>query len=315
MHSTPSLVPCGTLPSPTRSPRPLRGVVTAVSALALGCGFAVGFSTLRAEDKPAPAEAKESAEERALREKRERYLSWMKEYARETVITLPVAAEGSRPKATPVELPLIRYSDEEHRIPDATLWAWTHNNRPVAFQKVEGNNWGGGRQWTICFASLSEELITVTWPNSRTHAMTKPGLQFRPITDAEAPASNPRLRSNQMRTLKERFTARLGNSDGSSRAVSRTLPKPLLEYTDPATKLPIGAVFGMTASGTNPNVLLVIEARPAPDGQLRWEYAHARMTGSSMELYDKETRLKTEGGTGSGDFGNWIYFFLPRAFE
>lgn len=315
MRSTLSFKQCVTMRIPHRNSRRSFPGLLSISGLALVLGLAAGFPSISAEDKSAQADSKESAEDQALREKRERYLAWMKDYARETEITLPAAADGTRPKATPVELPLIRYSDEEHRIPDATLWAWTHNNRPVAFQKVEGNNWGGGRQWTICFASLSEKLITVQWSKKRTHAMTKPGLRFQPITDAEAPATNPRLRSNQIRMLKVRFTAKLGNSDGSSRAVSRTLPKPLLEYADPETKLPIGAVFGMTASGTNPNVLLVIEARPGPDGQLRWEYAHARMTGSSMELFDKDIQLKAEGGSGSGDFGNWIYFFLPRSFE
>jgi hypothetical protein len=239
----------------------------------------------------------------------------MKEYAEKTEVLTPVAADGSQPKATPVPQPIFRYSDEEHRIPDATLWCWTHNNRPVAFQKVEGNNFGGGRQWTVCFASLSEGLITVHWPEGRKHAMTKPGLVFRPIPEAEAPSPNPRLRSVQIRAMKDRFSSRMGNSDGSSNSESRTIPKPLFEYADPDTKLPIGAAFGMTSTGTNPNVILVIEARTTATGETRWEYAHARMTGSSVQFRYDDQILWTEKGTSSGDKGNWIYFFLARSFE
>ena len=41
----------------------------------------------------------------------------------------------------------------------------------------------------------------------------------------------------------------------------RLLSKPIFEYTDPKTHLPLGGIFGMASNGTNPDVLIEIEAR------------------------------------------------------
>jgi hypothetical protein len=62
------------------------------------------------------------------------------------------------------------------------------------------------------------------------------------------------------------------------------MPTPVFQYTDPGTKLPWGAVFSVTATGTNPNVLLLIEARPDEQGNLRWHYGFARLNGTSGEI-------------------------------
>jgi hypothetical protein len=212
--------------------------------------------------------------------------------------------------------PVFRYSDEERAIPDATLWVWTRDGRPVAFQKIEGNNHGGGQAWTICFASLSEGLIRVDWMMSRKYAARKPGVTFNPIPRAEAPADNFRARTAQLKALKERFTGRLNvNNDGTGGAETRTMPKPLFEYADPETKLPLGAIFGMTSTGTNPDLLLLIEARRDDDGKPRWEYAHARMTSNSVRVRLDDVDVWAEEGVSSAAFENWIFYFLRRDFR
>jgi hypothetical protein len=71
----------------------------------------------------------------------------------------------------------------------------------------------------------------------------------------------------------------------------------------------------MTSTGTNPDLLLLIEARPDGDGKLRWEYAHARMTSNSVRVRLDDTEVWAEESTPSGAFENWIYFFLPREFK
>jgi hypothetical protein len=108
-----------------------------------------------------------------------------------------------------VPKPVFRYSDEERAIPDATLWVWTRDARPIAFQKVEGNNHGGGQMWTICFASLSEGLVDVRWRGTHQFAARKPGVAFKPLPGAEPPAATSRARTTQIKAVKDRFTARL----------------------------------------------------------------------------------------------------------
>jgi len=98
-------------------------------------------------------------------------------------------------------------------------------------------------------------------------------------------------------------------------AETRTMPKPLFEYKDPLTKLPLGAIFGMSSTGTNPDLLLLIEARRDGEGKLRWEYAHARMTSASVRMRLDETEIWSEKSVSSADFDNWLFYFLRRDFR
>jgi hypothetical protein len=141
-------------------------------------------------------------------------------------------------------------------------------------------------------------------------------VHFDPIPRAEPPAATARTRTAQLKALKDRFTGRLNvNNDGTGGAETRTMAKPIFEYADPRTKLPVGAIFGMTSTGTNPDLLLLIEARPDGDGKLRWEYAHARMTSNSVRVRLDDAEIWAEAGVSSAAFENWIFYFLQRDFR
>ncbi len=121
-----------------------------------------------------------------------------------------------------------------------------------------------------------------------------------------------------MKKLRDRFSGRLGvrgKLDGG--AATRFMAKPIFEYAETESKLPRGAVFGMSSTGTNPDLLLLIEARTDDQGELGWEYAHVRMTSASLIVWLDGVEVWSEGGTASNNaaLGNWIYFFLNRSFE
>jgi len=285
-------------------------------ALSVECRIPRGTSSKAFAEEP------EDAGKKLALERKERYSMWMRTYAEATQVELKGRNldEESDPKlAELVPNPVLRYSDEEHRIPDATLWIWTSEGRPVAFQKVEGNDHGGGRQWTICFASLSEGLVTVRWPMGHSFASRDPGVTFRPIPGAEIPSDSARMRTAQIKMLKEQFRAGFGfNEDGKGGSAgwgeARILAKPLFEYSDPKTKMPRGAVFGMSSTGTNPAALLLIEARPGEAGKLQWHYSLARMTVISVRASLKNVEIWSEPAGNRGS-GKWTYFFLPRDFR
>jgi hypothetical protein len=286
--------------------------------------FSVECSILRENSSKACAEEPDddAAKELAL-ERQERYSKWMRTYAEGTQVELSGGNpdDNSDPKlAELVPNPVLRYSDEEHRIPDATLWVWTSEGRPVAFQKVEGNDYGGGQQWTICFASLSEGLVNVKWPIGPSFASRDPGVTFRPIPDADIPSDRARLRTAQIKVLKEQFSAAFGfKADGKGGPAgwgeARILPKPLFEYSDPKTKMPRGAVFGMSSTGTNPAALLLIEARPGEAGKLQWHYGLARMTVISVRASLNNVEVWSEPAGNNLESARWTYFFLPRDFR
>src|SRR6185369_7285949 len=136
---------------------PLAAVFFASAVLTAGSGSAL--------EPPAPGAKAQDLEDdfqkHAAQERKEKFATWMRNYAEETEIRIPTQADEKKQAVELVPNPVFRYSDEERFIPDATLWVWTRDVRPVALQKVEGNNHGGGQMWTICFASLSEDLVNV----------------------------------------------------------------------------------------------------------------------------------------------------------
>jgi hypothetical protein len=105
-----------------------------------------------------------------------------------------------------------------------------------------------------------------------------------PVPGAPKPAPNEPGRLRQAREIAARFTAEeVNRRNGERRYVLRLLPRPIYRYADPAASLLDGAIF-VFANGTNPEVLLLIEARgEAP--LAAWSYGAARVSRAAPELF------------------------------
>jgi hypothetical protein len=206
--------------------------------------------------------------------------------------------------------PLVRYGDETRFIQDSTLWVWMDGARPVAFQKVEVNNWVPNLpQWTFCFSSMSVQPLKATWPD-RAGAFSAEAVEYRQFEGGPAPGKNKRSRSLQMREMSRDFLVLSDNGNKTSEL--RLMPRPLLEYDAPDQKVAAGAVFAQ-AEGTNPDCLIAIELVEGEGGALRWVFAPVRMTSHGLTLKYKDQELwRDENRPSSGDFKNWCYFFTPR---
>ncbi len=95
----------------------------------------------------------------------------------------------------------------------------------------------------------------------------------------------------RQRVTHTRFTARLVAFSFHL----RQLASPLHRYADESAGIVDGAIFAF-ANGTNPEVLLVLEAQAAKDSTLHWHYSLAQMTGGAVtvELDGKEVWQQTE---------------------
>jgi hypothetical protein len=270
-----------------------------------GCFF-IACISFAGRDCPAiePEKSEEDLQKERIRE-------WMQSYAEETTVAVLTDA-GAQP-AEMVAEPVFRYSDVPREIPDATLWVWTRNGRPVAFQKVEVNAWQGTSQWTICYASLADELIETRWPQRDVFKSTEPGVVYKSVPEAPAPANGALQRTLQIKALKDRFAGSIDQGNGEYEPI-RVLPTPIFQYTDPDTKLPLGAIFAMTSTGTNPDVLLLLDARPDADGRLRWHYGIARLTsvGHQVKLDDMVVWDDPSVPTNNPVFETWTFYFLRR---
>jgi hypothetical protein len=97
-----------------------------------------------------------------------------------------------------------------------------------------------------------------------------------------------------MKAIFRRFTAH-ESAVAEGRIELRQLASPLVRYADEKDGVMDGAIFAF-ANGTNPEVLLVIEAHAAKkDSEPRWRYAFAQMTGGAVavELDGKEVWQRT----------------------
>jgi hypothetical protein len=185
--------------------------------------------------------------------------------------------EGVRGELVPEAI--IRYDDQPRRIEDATLWAIGRKGRPVAALKVEVYPDGRALHGIV---SLADSSIEAKANDGWSWTSRGPGLSLQPIPGAPAPAASDRARLLQMRELARRFTGHEYEGPTIGRLQLTLKPKPVHRYADPDAGIPDGAIFSL-AYGTNPDVLIVIEARkPRGSATAVWHYGVARLGGADL---------------------------------
>jgi hypothetical protein len=112
------------------------------------------------------------------------------------------------------------------------------------------------------------------------------GLARSELPDAPTPAAGRGARLLQMRRLAQEFGGHEIDREGK-RWELRLLPTPIYRYPAAKTGVIDGALFAlMSEAGTDPEVLLLIEARE-DGGKLRWEYACGRFSDLEMHVQRK----------------------------
>jgi hypothetical protein len=212
--------------------------------------------------------------------------------------------------------PILRYSDAVRGIRDASLWAWTVEGVPVAFQKIEDyrDPVAGALAWTYCLTTASPRPVHVAWNGLSEYASAALPERFLTLADGPAPAASAPARARQLRTLARQFSGTIYlDATGEAHETLRLLPRPLLEYAAAERDVLAGAVFGM-AFGTNPDLLLLVELRGPSAEQAAWRVAPARMTtgGLSLKYGDAEVWSDTFVEPQPRAFEAWTFFFVPQ---
>jgi hypothetical protein len=129
--------------------------------------------------------------------------------------------------------------------------------------------------------SLSESPLQAESPSGVLFNAAGPALEWKPIPNAQAPADTPPGRDRQARRLAERFSA--DEVDHKNvRSHLRLLTTPLHRHDTIDSPLSLGGALFAFCQQTDPELLLLIEARKSGAGY-RWEYAVAGF--SDMDLY------------------------------
>jgi len=270
-------------------------------------GMAVWFPPAR-QARPDDAASDAATDERlqAIKELVEQSVDWYE------VVSGAEAKAGLRPQV------VLRWRNAERVNTGAALLAiWTDRGRPEAMASIFQNG------ENICheFGSLSRSNKIVVRDTARVlWSPGKAGVEFRDVPDGPAPAEDRAARLRQMKSLAERFGARLPRptvGDGSPE-VLRLLPRPLYRYDlkdsrETSPNLRDGGMFAFVM-GTDPEVVLLLEAVER-EGKAVWQYAFASATVYAVEASLGDQIVWSVGAQRGADPGNpmkQIYRPIPQ---
>lgn len=187
--------------------------------------------------------------------------------------------EGS--VSEPIERPLLAFGDPARTASRGTLWAFGTKGRPDAFMKL----WQGTDVAGIWYQSLiraGDHRLLLRAPDGRQWRPPDEKVARTPIDKAEPPTVSRPGRLRQLKSLARRFTAYEVGDPDRARSELRLLVQPVHRYDDADHALQDGAAF-VFAHGTNPELILLIEAAGATIDQTRWQYS--LFPSSSAELH------------------------------
>jgi hypothetical protein len=262
------------------------------------CSLCVlGLTAALRGEEPADAKLQKLSEESRARAERLR-------------VDLAVGSQVTRATVHPT--PLMKYTDVPRQIEIATLWVWHDDGRPVALGKVEAYQRKEGTKWLYCFASTSTGLVDGKWPEGRRFHARKPGIEWAALK-GPAPQGNAAGRLRQMKELFQHFSATARDDVLKTSDELRPLARPLHEYSSPKHGVVQGILCGFAANGTNPDVLIALEAVSEGDDKNRatsWRYGVVCMTASGVSVkLDKAEVFTHPYARSPGDYDTWTYFW------
>jgi hypothetical protein len=115
-------------------------------------------------------------------------------------------------------------------------------------------------------------------------------LALKDVPGADALGADGPQRQRQLKQLAQKFTAHQFWDPNNSRYELRRLEKPLHTYRDPDAGIAEGALYALV-NGTNPEILLFIEARTTPKDAAKpvWRFGVGRSSHAELHLlYDEK---------------------------
>ena len=177
------------------------------------------------------------------------------------------------------------------------LFVWMHKGRPEVIGTVFStrSTLAPKRRLIHEFHSLStERLYPVTPETSRYQWTPEKGIQITSVENAPAVGASNGVRLTQMRAIARQFSAETSDGRMDEKWELRLLPTPLLQYQPTSGEVLDGAVFAMVSSaGTDPEVVLLIEARHPegkPDGWA-WHAAAVRFSDKDLTVTFRDKPL------------------------
>ena len=182
------------------------------------------------------------------------------------------------------------------------VFVWTRNGRVDVVGTIFSYEIGNQRRRVAHgFHSMSTEAVTIVREGRRPFTIPAPGLVYEPVPNAPKVSPRRAIRMAQMRRISKLFTATVTENNNIKQPL-RALNEPIyrFEANDAGED---GAVFAYVF-GTDPELILAIEARSTPKGPV-WHFAAGRFTTHPLELmYQKSVVWKYR--TGENDVDGYV---------
>jgi hypothetical protein len=206
-----------------------------------------------------------------------------------------------------VDRPLLTYGDSARVNKNGTLWAFGASGRPAAILELYQDT---GTRWVHAVTLTGASSVTMKTPVAAAWTPAETQIAPAPIPEADAPLDRELRRTRQLKELARRFTAHEFWDPDNSRFELRLLEQPVLRYKDAEAGIQDGAVF-VLAHGTNPEVIVLIEAIGKTIEEARWHYSLARLGSAELhvELDGKEVwkQGRTPGIVGRPVDPYWLF--------
>jgi len=186
-------------------------------------------------------------------------------------------AEAKEPAQTLVAL---RWANNTRGSEDGMTLLYIHEGRPLAASCV----YPWAKRLEHEFESLSRGKLVAKKDGAVVWQPQQGGVKFADVPGAPAPDQAKAQRLRQMKALAEKFKATMlgWKVDNTDREELRLLSRPLYRYEPKEGGEVIdGAVFAFVM-GTDPEVILLLEAVKDKDAA-KWQYAFARRTSGELE--------------------------------
>jgi hypothetical protein len=134
--------------------------------------------------------------------------------------------------------------------------------------------------------SLADTPLTSRLDSQNVWSPKQAGVKWIEFAGAPAPTESAPRRMTQMRAIARQFSGTLNIPDRQL-AHLKLIPQPLVRYNAPDHGVIDGAVFSM-AVVTDPEILLIVEARKSTNGSTSWRYAAARAHYHELQLRRKD---------------------------
>jgi hypothetical protein len=261
---------------------------------------AVAAATPQEPKKDAPDKAAEADERHRV--EAERVVSQ---------IEVEVQTDDAWSKVERIEKPLLYYGDATRENDRGSVWGWGRKGRPVALVELY-QNVNYRTRWVYAICNTSGKRLRAGRGGNPWWLANDSASELKDVPGAPAPAADPAQRQRQLKALAGKFTGHQFWDPDNTRYELRRLEHPLQTYRDEAGGVLDGALYAL-ANGTNPEILVFVEARanPAGDSKPAWQFAVGRLAHAELHLeYDgKEVFDAPRGNRVSGrDRPYWLGF-------